>query len=66
MGNFGHQYAAFPNLPLISEGRLSIICNMLLLGLIFSAYRYDHVIDEPARQVSAEEIKLPQANKKIN
>ena len=47
VGNFGHQYAAFPNLPLISEGRLSIICNMLLLGLIFSAYRYDHVIEEP-------------------
>lgn len=46
-GNFGHQYAAFPNLPLISEGQLSIICNMLLLGLIFSAYRHDHVMEEP-------------------
>lgn len=47
LGNFGHQYASFPNLPLISEGRISITCNMLLLGLIFSAYRYDHVIEEP-------------------
>ncbi|WP_349947954.1 permease prefix domain 1-containing protein [Lacrimispora sp. BS-2] len=47
LGNFGLQYATFPNLPLISEGRLSIICNMLLLGLIFSSYRYDRVIEEP-------------------
>nr|WP_312426016.1 permease prefix domain 1-containing protein [Lacrimispora sp.] len=47
LGNFGYQYAIFPNLPLISEGRLSILLNMLLLGLVFSAYRYDHVIEEP-------------------
>lgn len=47
LGNFGYQYAAFPYLPLISEGRLSILFNMLLLGLVYSAYRYDHVIEEP-------------------
>lgn len=47
LGNFDHQYATFSNLPLISEGRLSIIFNMLLIGLIFSAYRYDHVTEEP-------------------
>lgn len=47
LGNFGYQYAVFPNLPLISEGKLSTIFNMLLLGLIFSAYRYDHVIEDP-------------------
>lgn len=47
LGNFGYQYATFPNLPLISEGRVSIIFNMLLLGLIFSAYRFDHVVDDP-------------------
>ncbi len=47
LGNFGYQYSVFPNLPLISEGRLSIIVNMLLLGLIFSAYRYDQVIEDP-------------------
>jgi len=47
LGNFGYQYAIFPNLPLISEGQLSILLNMLLLGLVFSAYRYDHVIEEP-------------------
>lgn len=47
LGNFGYQYSNFPNLPLISEGKLSIIFNMLLLGLIFSAYRFDHVIKEP-------------------
>lgn len=47
LGNLGYQYANFPNLPLISEGRLSIIFNMLLLGLILSAYRYDHVIEDP-------------------
>lgn len=47
LGNFGHQYASFPNLPLISEGQLSILCNTILLGLIFSAYRHDHVMEEP-------------------
>ena len=47
LGNFGHQFATFPNLPLISEGQLSIIFNMILLGLIFSAYRHDHVMEEP-------------------
>jgi cell division protein FtsW (lipid II flippase) len=47
LGNLGYQYAVFPNLPLISEGKLSTIFNMLLLGLIFSAYRYDHVIEDP-------------------
>lgn len=46
-GNLGHQYSTFPNLPLLSEGRASILFNMLLLGLIFSAYRYDRVVDEP-------------------
>ncbi|MGL5435825.1 MAG: permease prefix domain 1-containing protein [Lachnospiraceae bacterium] len=46
-GNFGYQYGTFTNLPLISEGRVSIIVNMLLLGFIFSAYRYDKVVDEP-------------------
>lgn len=47
LGNLGHQYAYFPNLPLISEGQLSILCNTILLGLIFSAYRHDHVMEEP-------------------
>ncbi len=47
LGNFGWQYGYFTNMPLISEGRVSIIFNMLLLGFIFSAYRYDRVIDEP-------------------
>lgn len=47
LGNFGYQYASFPNLPLVSEGKLSIVFNMLLLGMIISAYRFDHVIEEP-------------------
>ena len=47
LGDFGYQYAAFPNLPLVSEGKLSIIFNMLLLGVIISAYRFDHVTEEP-------------------
>lgn len=47
LGNFGFQYASFPNLPLVSEGRISILCNMALLGFICSAYRYDRVIEEP-------------------
>ena len=46
LGNFGYQYQRFTNLPLVSEGRISIMINMLLLGFIFSAYRYDRVIDE--------------------
>ena len=47
LGNFGYQYGQFPNMPLLSEGRLSIMLNLLLLGLIFSAYRFDHVTEEP-------------------
>lgn len=46
-GNFGHQYGAFTNIPLLSEGRISIVFNMLLLGFVISAYRYDKVVDEP-------------------
>lgn len=52
LGNLGYQYETFTNLPLISEGRVSIIANMLLLGFIFSAYRYDRVIDEAATGMS--------------
>lgn len=48
LGNLGFQYGTFTNLPLVSEGRISILANMLLLGFIFSAYRYDRVIDETA------------------
>ena len=47
LGNFGYQYASFTSLPMISEGRISIVVNMLLLGFIFSAYRYDRVEAEP-------------------
>lgn len=47
LGNFGYQYNKFPNMPMISEGRISIIFNMMFLGLIISAYRYDHVIENP-------------------
>lgn len=47
LGNFGYQFSRFPNLPLVSEGRLSILFNMLLLGLVFSAYRFDCVVEEP-------------------
>lgn len=46
LGNFGFQYQRFTNLPLVSEGKISIMVNMLLLGFILSAYRYDRVIDE--------------------
>lgn len=48
LGNLGYQYASFPNMPLISEGRVSIMFNLVLLGMILSAYRFDRVIDEPA------------------
>ncbi|MDO5416473.1 MAG: permease prefix domain 1-containing protein [Lachnospiraceae bacterium] len=46
LGNFGYQYATFPNLPLISEGRMSILVHMMLLGFILSSYRYDRVVDD--------------------
>lgn len=52
LGNFGYQYAAFTNLPLVSEGRISIVFNMMLLGFIYSAYRYDRVVEEPETIVS--------------
>lgn len=45
LGNLGCQYESFTNLPLLSEGSASLMANMLLLGFIFSAYRYDRVID---------------------
>ena len=48
----GYQYAAFTNLPLIAEGRLSIAVNMALLGFIFSAYRYDRVGMETSSRLS--------------
>ena len=40
LGNFGYQYGTFPNLPMVSEGRISILFNMLLLGMIFSCLLY--------------------------
>lgn len=51
LGNFGYQYAAFTNLPMISEGRISILVNMAMLGFIFSAYRYDRVEVEPVSMI---------------
>lgn len=48
--NLGYQYETVTNLPLISEGKLSILVNMLLLGFIYSAYRYDRVIEDGATE----------------
>ena len=31
---------------MISEGRISMVFNMALLGFVFSAYRYDRVVEE--------------------
>lgn len=45
LGNFGYQFGMFCNLPLISEGTMSVTVNMILIGLIISAYRYDRVVD---------------------
>lgn len=45
LGNFGYQFGTFCNLPLISEGIMSVTVNMILIGLIISTYRYDRVID---------------------
>lgn len=46
LGNFGYQFGWFGNLPLISEGLCSITTNMILFGLVCSAYRYDKVIKD--------------------
>lgn len=51
LGNFGHQFGRFPNLPFISEGTVSIAVNMTLAGLILSAYRYDRVVKEESLQI---------------
>ncbi len=45
-GNLGYQYGYFSTLPFISEGLCSITTNMVLVGIILSAYRYDSVIKE--------------------
>lgn len=52
LGNFGFQYCAFPNLPLLSKGRISMVFNMVLVSFILSAYRYDLVTAEPAECTS--------------
>lgn len=46
LGNFGHQFAWFGNLPFLSEGVASIAVDGVLLGVVLSAYRYDLVIEE--------------------
>ena len=46
LGNFGHQFAWFGNLPFLSEGIVSIGVNGILLGLVLSAHRYDLVMEE--------------------
>lgn len=50
-GNFGYQVGWFTNLPFISEGIYSITVNMILAGLVCSAYRYDKVIKEETWEV---------------
>lgn len=45
-GNFGYQFGMFGNLPFISEGSVSVFVNMILAGLVLSAYRYDRVTNE--------------------
>ncbi|MDF2544758.1 MAG: hypothetical protein K0S47_4476 [Herbinix sp.] len=52
LGNFGYQYGSFSTLPFISEGLLSITINMVLVGMVLSAYRYDKVIREEKLIVS--------------
>lgn len=64
LGNLGYQYGTFTNLPLISEGKVSIIANMLLLGFVFSAYRYDRVIDEAADLKTGQPLRRPATNLK--
>lgn len=48
LGNFGHQFGAFGNLPFVSEGWVSITGTMIMAGLVLSAYRFDTVVKEEA------------------
>lgn len=47
MGNLGYQFGYFCVLPYLSEGKVNHITNILLTGILISAYRYDKVIKEP-------------------
>ena len=47
MGNLGYQFGYFCVLPYLSEGKVNHITNILLTGILLSAYRYDKVIKEP-------------------
>lgn len=58
LGNFGFQYGWFCNLPILSEGLLSISVNMLLTGLVLSVYRYDTVIRREETGHTGQKIRL--------
>lgn len=47
MGNLGYQFGYFCVLPYLSEGKVNHITNILLTGILLSAFRYDKVIKEP-------------------
>ena len=46
LGNFGHRFGMFGNLPFVSEGFVSITGSAVLAGLVLSAYRFDTVVTE--------------------
>lgn len=46
LGNFGHRFGMFGNLPFVSEGFISITGSAVLAGLVLSAYRFDTVVTE--------------------
>lgn len=43
LSNFGYQFGKIGTLPFISEGSASISANIILVGFIISAYRFDKV-----------------------
>lgn len=58
-GNFGFQFGWFTAFPFISEGKVSIVMNMILAGLIASSYSYDRAVSEEEERILLVYSKLP-------
>lgn len=57
LSNMGYLYGNSVNLPLISDGMSSIVANMLMLGCVLGAYRYDYVWNHWDYQLTYSRIK---------
>lgn len=65
-GNLGYQLGKFPALPFISEGLASCTANMILAGIVISAYRYDRVVAEEDADPDYMQKRSLQWNMKMN